>query len=185
MTPFWATHKRSRFRHSKTGAYCTSWHAQFTCNHILPIFACGGCIQGAYRILVNPTSGGSRPLGGIPTNLYLSVSTVTVPSWRRGFLSWCVEYVSSEHYCQLKFSVHDIPPSPEMTVIATDHDPNIYIEWHNIRKKHQSLLHSKVLHPSSYTFHVLWKADKQEQKFFSEKQRGFRDDLSYSTLQKS
>ena len=29
----------------------------------------------------------SRPLGGIPTNLYLSVSTITVPSWRRGFLS--------------------------------------------------------------------------------------------------
>ena len=44
-----------------------------------------------------------RPLGGIPTNLYLSVSTVTLPSWRRGFLprrgflSWRVEYVSSEH----------------------------------------------------------------------------------------
>jgi len=33
----------------------------------------------AYRILVNPTSGGSRPLGGIPNNLYLCVSTVTVP----------------------------------------------------------------------------------------------------------
>ena len=27
------------------------------------------------------------PLGGIPTNLYLSVSTETVPSWWRGFLS--------------------------------------------------------------------------------------------------
>ena len=75
-------------------------HAQLTCKHILPLFADGGCVRGAYRILVNPTSGGSQPLGGIPTNLYLSVSTVTVPSWRRGFLSWCVEYVSSEHYCQ-------------------------------------------------------------------------------------
>ena len=50
------------------------------------------------RCLRNPaTSGGSWPLGGIPTNLYLSVSTITVPSWRRGFL---LEYVSSEHYCQ-------------------------------------------------------------------------------------
>ena len=50
-----------------------------------------GCILGTYRILVNPTSGGLRPLGGIPTNLYLSESTVTGPSWRCGFLSWCVE----------------------------------------------------------------------------------------------
>jgi len=38
-----------------------------------------GCVRGAYRILVNLTSGGSQPLGGIPANLYLSVSTVPVP----------------------------------------------------------------------------------------------------------
>jgi len=30
----------------------------------------------------------------------LSVSTVTVPLWWRGFLSWHVQYVSLEHYCQ-------------------------------------------------------------------------------------
>jgi len=60
-------------------------------------FAYDGCIQGDYWIFVNPTSGGSWLLGGIPTNQYLFVSTLTVPSWRRGFLSWCVEYVSSEH----------------------------------------------------------------------------------------
>ena len=42
------------------------------------------CVQGAYGILVNPSSGGSRPLGGFYTNLFLSGSTVTVtaPSWK-------------------------------------------------------------------------------------------------------
>ena len=52
-------------------------------NHILPLFAFDGCVQDAYRILVNPTSGGSRLLREIPTNLYLSISTVTLPLWRR------------------------------------------------------------------------------------------------------
>jgi len=63
-------------------------HAQFTyaCKCILPLFDYDGCIWGAYRILVNLTSGSSWPLGGISTNLYLSVSTVSVPSWRHGFL---------------------------------------------------------------------------------------------------
>ena len=28
-------------------------HAQFTCNRILPLFACDGCIRGAYRILLS------------------------------------------------------------------------------------------------------------------------------------
>ena len=68
-------------------------------------YMCDGCILGAYQILVNPTSGGSPPLGGILTNLYLFVYSVTVPSWGCGFLSWHGEYVSSEHYCQ---AVHDI-----------------------------------------------------------------------------
>ena len=60
---FWATHKRSRFRRVPIA------HAQFTCKHILSLFAYDGCIWGAYQILVNPTSGGSRPLGGkfLPT----------------------------------------------------------------------------------------------------------------------
>ena len=40
--------------------------------------------------LPNPCQSDIWWLGGIPTNLYLSVSTVTVPSWRRGFLSWHV-----------------------------------------------------------------------------------------------
>jgi len=62
-------------------------HAQFTSKRILPLFADGGCIRVAYRILVNPTFGDSQPLGGISTSLYLSIPTVTVPSWRRGFLS--------------------------------------------------------------------------------------------------
>ena len=37
---------------------------------ISPLFAYDGHVRGAYRILVNPTSGGSQPLGGTPTNLY-------------------------------------------------------------------------------------------------------------------
>jgi len=112
-------------------------------------------LMSAYQILVNLTSGAWWPLGGIPTNLYLSVSTVTVPSWRRGFiprrgfLSWRVEYVSSKHYCQAevfcsgyiyancgaiavicKHDLHDCrefsaPFSPEMTIIVIDHDTNI------------------------------------------------------------
>ena len=97
-----------------------------------------------YRILVNLTSGGSQPLGGIPINLYLSISTVTVPSWC-GFLSWCVEYVSSKCYCHAEvfcsrhancgaiaviasmtymtivelFDEYPAPFSPEMTMIRT------------------------------------------------------------------
>ena len=59
-------------------------HAQFTSKHILPHFADGGCIRVAYRKHVNPTSVGSRLLGGISTSLYLSVSTVSWPSWRHG-----------------------------------------------------------------------------------------------------
>jgi len=51
------------------------------------LFTYGGCIRGAYQTLVILTSGGSQLLGGIPTNLYLSLSTVTVTLWRRGFLS--------------------------------------------------------------------------------------------------
>jgi len=111
------------------------------------------------RILVNLTSGGLRPLEGIPDiNLYVSVSTVTVPSWkhgflsRHGFLSWCVEYMYLQNITvRLKFSVQDICPlwshcshckhdlhdcreypapfSPEMMMIVIDHDTNIYIEW--------------------------------------------------------
>ena len=72
-------------------------HVQFTYKHILLLFACDGCIRGTYQILVNPTFGGSQPLGGIFTNLYLSVIIVIVPSWRHGFL---VKYLPSEHYCQ-------------------------------------------------------------------------------------
>jgi len=65
---------------------CANAHAQFTCKRILPLFDYDGCIRGAYHILVNPTSGGSQLLRGISTNLLLSISTVTVPSWRRSFL---------------------------------------------------------------------------------------------------
>ena len=67
-------------------------HAQFTCKRILPLLAYDGCIRGTYQILVNPTSSGSQLLGGI--------STMTLSTWRHGFLSGCVEYVSSEHYFQ-------------------------------------------------------------------------------------
>ena len=91
MTPFQATHKRSRFRHVHIA------HTQFTHFTTLSLFAVGGCVWSAYRILVNLTSGGSRPLGGISTNLFWSISTITVPLWRHCFLSW---RVSSEHYCQ-------------------------------------------------------------------------------------
>ena len=72
---------------------CSLWASRMNfclylchCQHILPLFAHDGCVRGACRILVNPTYGASQPLGGIPTNLYLSVCTVTVPSWRHGFL---------------------------------------------------------------------------------------------------
>ena len=126
-------------------------HAQFTCKRILSLFACmyDGRILGAYRILVNPTSGGSPPLGGIPTSLYLSIYPVTVASWRCGFLSWHVEYVSSEHYCHdickyvepfqslhasttymtivELFDEYPSPSSPEMTMIVIDHDTSIYM----------------------------------------------------------
>ena len=74
-TPYWATHKRSRFRCEPIA------HVQFTCKHILPL-----CLWWLHsKCLPNPCQsdiGGSRLLGGIPTNLYLSVSTVTVPSWK-------------------------------------------------------------------------------------------------------
>jgi len=69
-------------------------HVQFTYKCILPLFAYDGCIRAAYQILVNLTSSGSQQLGGVPTKLYLSVSTITVPSWKCGFLSWRVECVS-------------------------------------------------------------------------------------------
>ena len=93
------------YHEQKTSAW--QWCSEDTCKRILPLFAYDGCVRGAFRILVNPTPGDSQPLGGIFTNLYLSASSVTVPSWRRGFLSWHVEnvsmtslYVSSEHHCQ-------------------------------------------------------------------------------------
>jgi len=78
--PFWATKDRGsdvyllRMRSSHANAFYPS--------------AYDDCVRSTYRILVNSTSGSSRPLGGIPINLYLSVSTVTVPSWRCGFTSW-------------------------------------------------------------------------------------------------
>ena len=101
----------------------------------------------------------------IPTNLYLSISTMTVPSWRRSFLSWHVENVFSEHYCQPEvffcswyyanfgaiaviasttymtiaelFDEWSAPFSHEM-MIAIDHDNNLYIEWHNINGNRRS-----------------------------------------------
>ena len=144
--PFWATHKRSSFRRLPIA------HVQFTCKCIVPLFAYDGCIRGAYRILVNPTSGDSRPLRGISTKLYLSISTVTVPSWRHGILS---EYVSSEHYCQAEvfcswymqvveplviasttymtivdlFDEYPAPFSPEMTMTVIDHDAKRILGW--------------------------------------------------------
>ena len=95
----------------------------------------------------NLMSGSPRLLGGISTNLFLSVSTVTVPTWH-------VEHVSSEHYCQTGIfcswytriveplqSLQEQPTwlwwsslmnalPPEMMII-TGHDTDIYIEWHN------------------------------------------------------
>ena len=72
-------------------------HAQFTCNHIN--FYHFSVIMVAFEVLNESLSIQHLVLGGIPTNLYLSISTVTVPSWRRGFFSWRVEYVSSEVFC--------------------------------------------------------------------------------------
>ena len=81
-------------------------HMQSACS----IFACNGCIQGAYQILVNMTSGGSRLLGGVSANLFLSGSTVTVPSWRCGLLFHDITHVFPEHgtVSEVKISVHDI-----------------------------------------------------------------------------
>ena len=141
-----------------------SSHANAFCHSL----TYNGCVWGGYRILVNPISGGSRPLGGIPTNLYLSVSTITVPSWRRGFLSWPVEYVSlcmyplninmPVHYMQIVESLQSLQARPTwlswsslMNTPPWDDDDShwsrhqyLCIAWHNIingnRKKHQSLL---------------------------------------------
>ena len=51
----------------------------------------GGLRGDTVNLEVQNSQGAWWPLGRIPTNLYLSVSTVTVPSWRCGFLSWRVE----------------------------------------------------------------------------------------------
>ena len=48
---------------------------------------------------VNLMSGGSWPYFYLPV---LARIYHDWPSWRRGFLLWLVEYVSSEHYCQPK-----------------------------------------------------------------------------------
>ena len=138
-------------------------HAQFTCKCILPLF---GFVRGAYWILVNLISGGSWPLVGISTNLFLSVSTVTVTSWRHGFLSmtcrtctllsgWSFLLMICKLWSHCSYCKHNLhnycgalwwmpyPLLPEMTIIIY-HNMDIYIEWHNIingnRKKHQSLL---------------------------------------------
>jgi len=89
-TPFWATNKVK----VQTCTYCACTVHMLTRSNTLSL---KWWLHSSYWILVNATSGGSRPLRGIPTNLCLSVSTVTVPSWRRGFLSWRVEHVSSKH----------------------------------------------------------------------------------------
>ena len=95
---------------------------------------------------------GSRLLGGIPTNLYLSVSTVTVPSWRRGFLprrgffSWRVEYVSSEHYCQAEVFCSGYMQIVEPLQSLQHWSRHQHLYWMTIniingnRKKHQSFL---------------------------------------------
>ena len=63
--PFWATNKVE----VQTCTYCAC--AVHMLMRFTTLCLSDGCVRVAYRILVNPTSGGSRPLGGIPTNLYL------------------------------------------------------------------------------------------------------------------
>ena len=89
VTPFWATKKRSKFRRT----YCTCTVLMLVHFTTLPTMV-------AFEVLTKSLSirhlvAHNHALGIIPSNLYLSVSTVTVLSWRRGFLSWCVEYVPS------------------------------------------------------------------------------------------
>ena len=85
-------------------------------------------------------------------NLYLSVSTITLPLWLpfmtyricilRALLSgWSFLFMiyicklwSHCSHCKHGLYVcreYHAPFSPEMTVIVIDHDTNIYIEWHN------------------------------------------------------
>ena len=72
---------------------------QFACKMHVP-FAVS--IWGACRILVNPSSGGWRLLGGISTNLFLSRSTVTVPSQRCCFYF----YLMTCRICSLQKTVY-------------------------------------------------------------------------------
>ena len=96
--------------------------------------------------------------------------------WRSGFLSWLVEYVSSECYCQAV--VHDsymqiVEPlqslrhdyrgadewpaasSHEMMIII-DHDDNICIEGHNCQAhKHEALNRGSILTRSGMSCRLL------------------------------
>ena len=72
-------------------------------------------------------------------NLYLSVSTITVPSWRRGFLSICSclrtllsQNITVSLCSHCKHNLYDcceypVPFSPEMMMIVIDRDTNICI----------------------------------------------------------
>jgi len=66
----------------------------------MPLFADGGCVRVAYQTLVNPTSGSAwaaRRNFCQPVLVRIYRGCVIVEAW---LLSWCVEYVFSEHYCQ-------------------------------------------------------------------------------------
>ena len=86
-TPFWATKKVVQ-----TCAYCAC------AVRILPLFAyvwwlCSRCLPNPCQSYIWWLTTARR--NSYQPRTYLSVSTVTNPSWRRGFLSWRVEYASS------------------------------------------------------------------------------------------
>ena len=101
-----------RFQAMKVqGSYLPIVHVQFSnkCVVLYSWWLSSRCLL----ILVNPSFGDSPLLGGISTNLFLYVSTMTVPSWRRGFLfmtfrtgilrTWLTVSVS-----EAEISVHDM-----------------------------------------------------------------------------
>lgn len=72
-------------------------HSQFMCKARVPFFACNGCTQYAYRILVTLSSGGSQLLGKNSTNLLLSKSMLWL--CHHGSM-----YLQNNYYCERGWS---------------------------------------------------------------------------------
>jgi len=82
--------------------YACAVHMQTHFTTLCLWWLCSRC----YQIPVNLISGGSPPLGGISINLFLSISTITVPLWRRKLPSWAQNLIWNCYYCQLLPNIH-------------------------------------------------------------------------------